>query len=83
MSKQCPHCYTLNNDDSTFCNKCGTNLLVSQNTTQQPYNQNQINYRPPKQKSTDSWIIIPIILFIIIILFFVISGFAAFLLYLY
>ncbi len=82
MSKQCPHCYTLNNDDSTFCNKCGTNLLVSQNMTQQSYNQNQMNYNPPK-KSTDSWIIIPIIIFIIIILFFVISGFAAFLLYLY
>lgn len=54
MPKQCPHCYTLNNDDSTFCNKCGTNL-VTQNINQ-----------PIKQKSTDNFIFIIIILILII-----------------
>ncbi len=75
MSKQCPYCYTLNDEGNGFCINCGMNLNGDQNINQQGFNQQQMN-RPVK-KSNDSfiWIII------IILCFFAISSISAFLLF--
>ena len=85
MSKKCPKCYALNNNDNQFCNKCGEPLILNQIPQNQNYqfqqNNNQIPYQPRK-KTNSTGENIALIVVIIVIAIIVISSLSAFLLYL-